>query len=86
VADKPLLKSLSFLMKPIFAANHHWAMRQGEESLQLELARRHAATPQVRALVPAPPPPISPVPFYLGAAAFLLFALFILWPKGRRED
>ena len=23
-AEKPLLKSLSFIMKPIFSANHHW--------------------------------------------------------------
>lgn len=85
-ADKPLLKSLSFLMKPIFAANHHWAMRMGEQSLQRELARRHATTPQARALVPPPPPPTSPVPFYLAAAAFLLLALYLLWPKSRTED
>jgi hypothetical protein len=39
-AEKPLLRYLSFVMKPIFAANHHWAMRQGETSLKLELARR----------------------------------------------
>ncbi len=41
-ADKPLLKHLSFLLKPIFSANHHWAMEKGRESLELELARRHA--------------------------------------------
>jgi hypothetical protein len=35
-------------MKPIFAANHHWAMDQGERSLKLELARRHAAWPNHR--------------------------------------
>ncbi|MGH7831019.1 MAG: SRPBCC family protein, partial [Candidatus Binatia bacterium] len=39
--NKPLLRYLSFLMKPIFAANHRWAMKKGEESLRLELARRH---------------------------------------------
>ena len=39
-ADKPLLRWLSFIMKPVFAANHHWAMRKGEESLKLELQRR----------------------------------------------
>jgi hypothetical protein len=44
-ADKFLLRHGSFLLKPIFAANHRWAMRKGEESLKLELARRHAATP-----------------------------------------
>lgn len=40
-ADKPLLRYFSFLLRPIFSANHRWAMRKGEESLQLELARRH---------------------------------------------
>src|SRR5262245_60123050 len=30
-ADKPLLKALSFLLKPIFSANHRWAMTRGEE-------------------------------------------------------
>lgn len=40
-ADKPLLRYLSILLKPLFAANHRWAMAKGEESLRLELARRH---------------------------------------------
>lgn len=56
-ADKPLLRSLSFLMKPIFSANHHWAMEMGEKSLKLEIARRRAATPEERAQVPPPPAP-----------------------------
>ncbi len=56
-ADKPLLRYLSFLLKPIFAANHRWAMARGEESLRLELARRHARTPEEKARIPAPPPP-----------------------------
>lgn len=54
-AEKPLLRYLSFLMKPIFAANHHWAMRKGEESLRLELARRRAPDAAARALIPPPP-------------------------------
>ena len=56
-ADKPLLRYLSPIMKPVFAANHRWAMRKGEESLKLELARRWAATSEERARVPAPPAP-----------------------------
>jgi hypothetical protein len=55
--DKPLLRNFSFLLKPVFAANHHWAMARGEESLRLELARRHAASPEERARIPAPPGP-----------------------------
>ncbi|MES2796486.1 MAG: SRPBCC family protein [Bacteroidota bacterium] len=39
-ATKPILKKLSWLMKPAFSANHLWAMRKGEESLKLELRRR----------------------------------------------
>src|ERR1044072_2914896 len=56
-ADKPLLSALSFLFKPIFSANHRWAMEKGEESLKLELARRHARPPEEDARIPAPPPP-----------------------------
>lgn len=56
-AEKPLLRRLSFVMKPIFSANHHWAMRKGEESLHLELQRRHAQTEAERTAVPPPPKP-----------------------------
>jgi hypothetical protein len=55
-ANKPLLRRLSWLLKPAFAANHRWAMARGEESLALELRRRRAATDEVRARVPPPPP------------------------------
>ena len=33
----------SFLMKPIFAASHRWAMAKGEERLQGELNRGASA-------------------------------------------
>lgn len=56
VAEKALLKRLSFILKPLFAMNHRWAMARGEESLRLELARR--ATPNARGF--APPPPATP--------------------------
>ena len=39
-AEKPLLRGLSFLLKPIFEANHRWAMARGEECFVRELARR----------------------------------------------
>lgn len=41
-AEKPLLRWLSFLLKPLFSANHRWAMARGEEGLERELARLHA--------------------------------------------
>ena len=56
-ARKPLLRALSFLFKPIFAANHHWAMRQGEVSLRLEVARRRVTTDVERRQIPESPGP-----------------------------
>jgi hypothetical protein len=58
IAEKGILKTFSPVMKPIFSANHHWAMARGEESLKLELARRRAATDPVvlAAIRPAPGP------------------------------
>ncbi len=55
-ATKPLLRRLSWLLKPLFSANHRWAMARGEESLRLEL-RRQRASGRSRDLVPPPPPP-----------------------------
>jgi hypothetical protein len=70
-AEKPLLKNLSFLMKPVFEANHRWAMTQGEASLKLELARRRATSDAARARVPPPPGPVTfaGVALVAGAAA-----------------
>jgi len=39
-ADKPLLRYLSWLLRPVFAANHRWAMAQGERAIAHEVARR----------------------------------------------
>ena len=61
IAEKGALKNLSVIMKPIFSANHRWAMARGEESLRLELARRHAAgDPTVLAAIPRAPGPTFP--------------------------
>jgi hypothetical protein len=84
-ADKALLRNLSFLFKPFFSANHRWAMQKGLESLQLELARRHASTPEERVLIPAPPArtTTSPVPLALGTIISLAGALLIARQLGR---
>ena len=76
-AEKPLLRYFSFVMKPIFSANHRWAMANGEESLKLEIARRHAANQEELSRIPAPPraTPSSPVPLLL--ATTTIFALLI---------
>jgi hypothetical protein len=56
-ADKPLLRYGTPLFRPIFAANHRWAMARGLESLELELRRRHTKTEAERQALPAPPGP-----------------------------
>jgi hypothetical protein len=56
-ADKPLLRYGTLVMRPLFSANHRWAMARGEESLKLELRRRHAKTENERQALPKPPGP-----------------------------
>lgn len=56
-AEKPILKRLTFILRPIFSWNHHWAMETGRQSLELELARRRAKTDAERSAIPHPPPP-----------------------------
>jgi hypothetical protein len=88
-AEKPLLRLLSPVFRPLLAANHRWAMGKGEESLELELARRRASTPAERSLIPAAPAPVRASPaLVLGAGAFLglaAFGLARLLPRPRRR-
>lgn len=82
-ADKPLLKYLSPLMKPLFSANHQWAMAMGLKSLKLELQRRQASSPQQLAQIPTPPPPMPQWPFVVGA---MVVGVLVVWwgkPNGK---
>jgi hypothetical protein len=56
-AEKPLLRLLSPVLKPIFAMNHRWAMARGEESLRLELLRRRTTDLAQRARITGTPAP-----------------------------
>jgi hypothetical protein len=61
VAEKGLLKRLSVVMRPIFGANHRWAMARGEESLRYELGRRRAGHDRtLLGAIPRPPGPTFP--------------------------
>ena len=60
-ANKPIIRRLSFLLKPIFRSNHNWTMRRGEESLKLELQRRRARARGEAERVPDPPGPAFPL-------------------------
>lgn len=84
LADKPLIRDCSFLFKPVFAANHQWAMRQGLRALRLELLRRRAATPAELAAIPAPRPRVNALPMLLGAAATALITLAAVLRLRRR--
>jgi hypothetical protein len=53
-ARKRLLRYLSPVFRPVFEANHRWAMEQGEKSLELELARYRSATMEEMNTIPAP--------------------------------
>jgi len=56
--NKMLWRTTSWALRPLFEANHYWAMRRGEESLRLELARRRAPSAAERDAVPPPPQPV----------------------------
>ena len=71
-AEKPLLRNLSFLLKPIFEANHRWAMAQGEQSLRLELLRRRATSAASRDAVAVPPGPVTYAALAVLAGAALI--------------
>ena len=77
LAGKPLLRYLSFLLKPVFSANHVWAMARGKQSLELELARRHASNAEARSRIPPPPGPNKTSGIWLSLAAFATSAILI---------
>lgn len=81
-ATKPLLRYGTPVFRPIFEANHRWAMAQGEKSLALELQRRHAKTPDQLAHIPSPPGPTTSSPLPLTLAS--LGGLALLWLGARR--
>lgn len=87
-AGKPLLRNLSFMMKPVFEANHRWSMEQGEESLKLELERRRAPSDAIRARIPPPPGPVTYAGAALvaGGAAAVGTAAFLIARRLRRRD
>lgn len=89
-AEKPLLRYFSLIMKPIFSANHRWAMAKGEESLRLELARRHAATVADRDIIAAPPRataiPAAPLAVRAIVLAGVAGGVWLLLRAGRRKS
>jgi len=84
-AEKPLLKLFTPILRPVFEANHRWAMAQGETSLKLELARRRATGAAARAVIPPPPGPITYAAVALiGGAAVVGGTMAFLLVRARR--
>lgn len=86
--EKPLIMALSPVLRPVFEANHRWAMAQGEESLKLELLRRRATNPAARGAVPPPPGPVtySAVALIAGAAFVGGTLAYLLGRASRRRS
>lgn len=86
LVEKSLLKALTPILKPMFEANHRWAMAQGETSLTLELARRRAVDRDARAAIAPPPGPVTYAGVaLLGGAALVGGTLAVLWLRARRR-
>jgi hypothetical protein len=85
--EKPLIKALSPVLRPVFEANHRWAMAQGEQSLKLELLRRRATSASSRAAVAPPPGPVTYAAVGLIAgAAFVGVTLAYLMGRASRRS
>jgi hypothetical protein len=86
LVEKPLLKFFTPVLRPLFEANHRWAMAQGETSLKLELERRRANSDPARAAIPPPPGPVTYAAVALiGGAAVVGGTLAYLLVRGRRK-
>ena len=87
LAEKPLLKAFTPVLRPLFEANHRWAMEQGEASLKLELARRRATSDSARTAVPPPPGPVTySAVALIGGAAVVGGTLAYLIARTRRRS
>jgi hypothetical protein len=91
--EKPLVRRLSFLLKPLFYSNHLWVMVRGWQSLKIELARRRLRESGDLYRGVAPPQPTFPYgPRYRWLRSFVLQCLNersvyrqLRWPQGRKE-
>lgn len=79
VANKPLLKLFSPLLKPVFALNHRWAMARGETSLKLELQRMHAKSYEAALQVPPPPGPEPEARAWAVLGGGVVLGVGLLW-------
>ena len=87
--QKPWLRALAPVVRPLLEADHRWAMAQGEQSLRLELLRWRASTPDARRSVPPPPGPVTYAAVGVLAGAAVIggsLGYLILRRRRRRHD
>ncbi len=83
---KGLMRSLSLAGRPLFIANHRWAMAQGEESLHREANRRRHAGNEDAALIPPPPGPAKSSGRVLLSAAVAAGGLLVMRRRSQRTS
>jgi hypothetical protein len=54
----PMLRMLALASRPLYSANHRWAMSRGKISLEREIALRSAASDAARSALSPPPGPM----------------------------
>src|SRR5262249_20792626 len=81
--NKAVVKYGTGVLKPLFERDHRWAMAKGEESLRLEIDRRHTRPEDVH-LLPTPPG-TTKVPSRAIWAGIVLLGLFALRGSGQRR-
>jgi uncharacterized protein YndB with AHSA1/START domain len=83
-ADKPILRVLSPVLKPLFAANHRWTTPRGEAGLRAYLAERGQLDPGASAELPSRRRGWVPVPL-VGALLLGAGALTVYWLLRQRQ-
>jgi hypothetical protein len=84
---KPLVQYLTPVLRPVFEANHRWAMQQGEICLREELIRYRARTPEdlLEAAEPRGPVEVPVRWIAVGAIALSALACIALTRKRSRK-
>src|SRR4051812_7746902 len=85
-ADKPIVKLLSPVLKPLFKSSHDWIMKKGEQSLLLELQRRRAVSDATRNMVEPPPGPSSVPLLPIAGGGVVLLGLWLLRPRKKKPS
>jgi len=84
-AGKPLLRYLTPVLRPLFEANHRWAMQQGEISLREELIRYRARTPEDLLEAVEPRGPVEVPVGWIAVSALAISAIACIALTRRRS-